>query len=69
MLLILHYVLCFHNLNNPINFCYHKFSHTKINYKIHDKKFLAIVDDFKELCHVLEGTRHEIIVYFDHKNL
>ncbi len=47
MLLILHYVLCSHNLNNLINFSYHKFSHTKINYKIHDKELLAIVVDFK----------------------
>jgi hypothetical protein len=36
------------NLFNPINFRSHKFSPTKINYKIHDKELLAIVEVFEE---------------------
>jgi hypothetical protein len=46
-----------------------KFFPAKINYEIHDKKLLAIVDVFKEWHHLLEGVQHEIIVYSDHKNL
>jgi hypothetical protein len=41
----------------------------KINYKIHDKKLLAIMDAFEEWCHLFEGAQHEIIMYLDHKNL
>jgi hypothetical protein len=36
------------NLLHFVNFCSRKFSHAKINYMNHDKKFLAIVDAFKE---------------------
>jgi len=46
-----------------------KFFPTKINYEIHDKEVLAIVDAFEEWCHLLEGVQHEIIMYFNHKNL
>jgi len=57
------------NLLLPINFHFHKFSPTKINYEIHDKELLAIMDAFEEWCHLLKGVQHEIIVYLDHKNL
>jgi hypothetical protein len=40
----------------------------KINYEIHDKELLTIVDAFKELHHLLEGVKHKMIVYFNHKN-
>ena len=33
-----------------------KFSAVEINYKIHDKKLLAIVDSFHEWRHLLEGA-------------
>ncbi len=41
---------------------------TKINYEIHDKKLLAIVDASEEWHHLFEGVQHEIIMYCDHKN-
>ncbi len=44
------------NLFHPVGFHFHKFSRTKINYEIHDKKFLAIVNAFEEWCHLLEGA-------------
>jgi len=44
------------NLLHPIGFHSRKFSHTNINYEIHDKELLAIVDAFEEWCHLLEGT-------------
>ncbi len=41
----------------------------EINYKIHDKELLTIVDAFEEWHHFFEGVQHEIIMYLDHKNL
>jgi hypothetical protein len=54
---------------HPIGFCFRNFFPIEINYKIHDKELLAIVDAFEECHHLLEGVQYEIIVYFDHKNL
>jgi hypothetical protein len=41
----------------------------EINYKIHDKELLTIMDAFKEWRRLLEGVQHEIILYSNHKNL
>ena len=41
----------------------------KINYEIHDKELLAIVDSFAQWRHCLEGCPHQVIVFNDHKNL
>jgi hypothetical protein len=57
------------NLLHPIDFCSCKFSPAKINYDIHDKQLLTIIDAFKKWCHLLEGVQHEITIYLDHKNL
>jgi hypothetical protein len=50
-----------------------KFTIAEINYEIHDKELLAIVDSFQEWRHFLEGAQHPITVYIaiytDHKNL
>ena len=46
-----------------------KFSAAEINYEIHDKELLAIVDSFQEWRHFLEGAAHPVTVYTDHKNL
>jgi hypothetical protein len=56
------------NLLHPVGFYSHKFSPTKINYEIHDKGLLAIVDAFEEWSHLFEGAQHEIIMYSDHMN-
>jgi hypothetical protein len=50
-------------------FCSLKFFLAKINYKIHDKEFLVIVNAFEKWRHLFEGVQHEIIMYSDHKNL
>jgi hypothetical protein len=57
------------NLFHLVGFRFRKFSLVKINYEIHDKEILAIVDAFEEWRHLLEGVQHEIIVYSYHKNL
>ncbi|GLB35238.1 putative retrotransposable element tf2 155 kda protein type 1-like [Lyophyllum shimeji] len=39
------------------------------NYEIHDKEMLAIIRALEEWRHFLEGARHKVEVYTDHKNL
>ena len=46
-----------------------KFSAVVINYEIHDKEFIAIVDSFQEWHDFLEGAIHQVTIYTDHKNL
>ncbi len=52
-----------------IDFHSYKFSPTKINYEIHDNELFVIMHAFKKWHHLLKGTQHEVIMYFDHKNL
>ena len=54
---------------HPVAYRSRKFSGQELNYDVHDKKLLAIVDAFDEWQAYLEGLRHPIIVYSDHKNL
>ena len=53
----------------PIAFYLWKLTISEQNYKIHDKKLLAIVDSMKHWRVYLEDPRHQIQVYLDHKNL
>jgi len=41
----------------------------KRNYKIHDKKMLAIIHALEEWRHFLEGATHLVEIWTDHKNL
>jgi len=43
---------------HPISFYSRKFSAIEINYEIHDKELLVIVDSFQKWCHFLEGASH-----------
>jgi hypothetical protein len=54
---------------HPIAYRSPKFSTVEINYQIHDKELLAIIDVFLQLRHLLEGSQHTTTVYTDHKNL
>jgi hypothetical protein len=54
---------------HPVAFHSRKFTATEINYEIHDKELLAIVDSFQEWRHFLEGAQHPVTVHTDHKNL
>jgi len=56
------------NLLHPIHFYSSKFSLVEINFKIHDKELLAIMDAFEDCCHLFERAQHEIIMYSDQKN-
>ena len=39
------------------------------NYEIYDKKMLAIIHALEEWRHFLEGARHPVEIWTDHKNL
>jgi len=39
------------------------------NYEIHDKEILAIIHALEEWRHSLEGARHLVEIWMDHKNL
>jgi len=39
------------------------------NYKIHDKEMLTIIRALEEWRHFLEGARHPVEIWMDHKNL
>ena len=54
---------------HPVAYRFKMFSGPELNYDIHDKELLAIVDAFEEWRAYLEGLRHPIMVYSDHKNL
>ena len=54
---------------HPLAFHSRKFDAAEINYEIHDKELLAIVDSFAQWRHFLEGSPHQVTVFSDHKNL
>jgi len=54
---------------HPVAFHSQKFTPVEINYKIHDKELLAIVDAFKHWRRYCEGATHQVQVFSDHQNL
>jgi len=54
---------------HPVAFYSKKHSPTECNYEIYDKELMAIVRAFEEWRPHLEGSRHPIQVWSDHKNL
>jgi hypothetical protein len=44
---------------HPIAFHSRKFEATEINYEVHDKELLSIVDSFEQWRHFLEGSSHQ----------
>ena len=54
---------------HPVAFFSKKLSGAPLNYPVHDKELMAIVEAFKEWRPYLSGTTHEVKVYTDHKNL
>ena len=45
---------------HPVAFYSRKFSPAELNYDIHDKELLAIVDCFKQWKVYLKGPKHEV---------
>ena len=54
---------------HPIVFHSQKFLSAELNYEIHNKELLAIIDAFKQWRTYLEGVKHPTLVLTDHKNL
>lgn len=46
-----------------------KLTDAELNYEIHDKKLLIIIDSFKQWRVYLKEFKHQVQVYTDHKNL
>ena len=57
------------NLLHPVTYYSQKFAPQEINYKIHDKELLAIVNSFHDMCSWLIGSPQPISVISNHKNL
>ena len=54
---------------HPVAFFSKKLAGPQLNYPIHDKELLAVIEAFREWKHHLSGTTYEVQVYTDHKNL
>jgi len=54
---------------HPVAFHSRKFQSAEINYEIHDKELLAVVDAFKHWRRYCEGATHQVQVFSDHQNL
>uniref|UniRef100_A0A803K1K2 Gypsy retrotransposon integrase-like protein 1 n=1 Tax=Xenopus tropicalis TaxID=8364 RepID=A0A803K1K2_XENTR len=57
------------NKMHPCAFFSRKFSPAEINYDIGNRELLAVKLAFEEWRHLLEGAKHLVTVYTDHKNL
>jgi len=54
---------------HPVAFYSKSLSLVKWNYKIHDKEMLTIIRVLEEWRYFLEGARHPVEIWTDHKNL
>jgi hypothetical protein len=54
---------------HPVAFHSRKFDAAEINYEIHDKELLAIVDSFTQWRHFPERSSPQVTLFSDHKNL
>jgi hypothetical protein len=57
------------NAWHPIAFLSKALNTVERNYEIHDTEMLAIIRGLEEWRHYLEGARHPIEIWTDHKNL
>jgi hypothetical protein len=58
-----------YNFFHLVNFHFCNFFLAQINYKIHDKKFITIMNAFEKWHHLFENFQNEITMNSDHKNL
>ena len=54
---------------HPIAFYSKSLNAVKQNYEIHNKEMLAVMRSLKEWRHFLEGVKHKVEIWTDHKNL
>jgi RNase H-like domain found in reverse transcriptase len=53
----------------PVAYYSRKMTEPELNYDIHDKELLAVIEAFREWRVYLEGAKYPVQVYTDHKNL
>ncbi|SPQ99093.1 unnamed protein product (mitochondrion) [Plasmodiophora brassicae] len=53
----------------PLAFYSRKLTKEELNYKIHDKEMLAIVQSFEKWRQFLDSAQHQTLVHSDHRNL
>jgi len=54
---------------HPLSYYNKRFLPAELNYDVHDKEMVVIVNCFQEWRHFLIGAPEEIVVFTDHKNL
>jgi RNase H-like domain found in reverse transcriptase len=54
---------------HPIAFYSKSLTPVERNYETHDKEMLPIIQALEEWRHFLEGSKHQIEIWTDHKNL
>lgn len=54
---------------HPVAFYSRKMSPAEINYEVHDKELLAVIESFRDMRAWTLGSPHPITVICDHKNL
>jgi hypothetical protein len=57
------------NTWHPVAFLSKVLNPVEQNYEIHDTEMLAIIQDLEEWRHYLEGARHPVEIWTDHKDL
>jgi hypothetical protein len=57
------------NAWHPVTFLSKALNPVERNYEIHDTEMLAIIQGLEEWRHYLEGARHPVEIWTDHKNL
>lgn len=57
------------NIWKPIGFLSKALTQTERNYEIHDRELLAIIRALEEWRHFLQGAKHQVEIFTDHKNL
>jgi hypothetical protein len=57
------------NVWHPVTFLSKALNPVEQNYEIHDTEMLAIIRGLEEWRHYLEGARHPVEIWTDHKNL
>jgi len=58
-----------HGKWQPVVYHSRKLSPAELNYEIYDKELLAIIDALREWRVYLEGSKYQVQIYIDHKNL
>jgi hypothetical protein len=57
------------NVWDPVTFLSKALNAVERNYEIHDTGMLAIIQGLEEWSHYLDGARHPVEIWTDHKNL